>query len=879
MTTERLTASLGDRYRVERELGAGGMATVYLAHDIKHDRKVAVKVLRPELAAVIGAERFLAEIKTTANLQHPHILPLFDSGVVEGTVFYVMPFVDGESLRDRLKREKQLPTADALRIATETADALQYAHQHGIIHRDIKPENILLQGGHALVADFGIALAAAKTGGARMTETGMSLGTPQYMSPEQAMGERELDARTDVYALGVVTYEMLVGEPPFTGPTAQAIVAKVMTERPASIVSRRETVSYATDDAVLTALAKLPADRFASAAEFGTALQDKGRDERRETRAVTGRSSSRFARLSSLLLVPLIVAIAAFLLGRNIGADRGGAPIIFGHTTHVTWDPGLEITPAISPDGRAVTYASGRLLRTRIMVRPIGEGRPVALTGDTTAAETNPQWSSDGGRILFLARGGAYSAPAGGGPARPELPGNVNAPITGATWAPDGKRLAYTRGDSLFLRGTDGSVHPLARMAEPTLCSWSPNGVFIACATGNAWYAEAGTSFGNLAPSQVILCRVRDGALTAATDSSALNHSPVWSGDSHWLYFISNRDGPSDIYGLRIGGTGRANGAPVRITTGLGAQTISIAANGARIAYARYTIRSSIWGMPIPTNPPVSSATATRITNANEYIETLSVSPDGKWLLYPSDLTGSSNIFRLPLAGGEPEQLTSGSADDFYPVTSPDGKEVAFHSFRSGSRDVYVMPLDGGAVQQVTHTSRQEAIPDWSPDGKALAFMDMATGGGVWTVRRDKAGQWGEPVQLHSAGEYGGFTVWSPDGRSLAVTSTLTGGGLRVVPIDSGPARMLLDPAKGAPVAEQIYWDKNGLIYFKSHDAESNASIWSVPAAGGTPRLLVRLDPVLHPSYRANLAVGNGHFYFTAEDRQADVWVMEIQHR
>ena len=207
------------------------MATVYLAQDLKHHRQVAIKVLRPELAAVIGAERFLAEIRTTANLQHPHILPLLDSGEADGFLFYVMPFVEGESLRDRLHREKQLPIDDAVRIATEVASALDYAHRHGVIHRDIKPENILLHDGQALVADFGIALAASKAGGARMTETGMSLGTPHYMSPEQAMGEREIDARTDVYALGCVIYEMLVGEPPFTGPTAQAIVAKVMTER------------------------------------------------------------------------------------------------------------------------------------------------------------------------------------------------------------------------------------------------------------------------------------------------------------------------------------------------------------------------------------------------------------------------------------------------------------------------------------------------------------------------------------------------------------------------------------------------------------------------------------------------------------------------
>src|SRR5262245_20540998 len=275
--SQRLSSALHGHYRLERELGQGGMATVYLAGDLRHDRRVALKVLRPELAAVIGASRFLQEIKTTANLQHPHILALHDSGEVDGTVFYVMPYVDGESLRDRLIREKQLPVDEAVRIAVEVAGALEYAHQHKVIHRDIKPENILLQGGHALVADFGIALAAAKTeGGTRMTETGMSLGTPHYMSPEQAMGEREITAKADVYALGCVLYEMLTGEPPFTGPTAQAIVARVMTEEPRSLTLQRRTIPRHVEAAVNRALSKLPADRFASAAQFGEALLNPG---------------------------------------------------------------------------------------------------------------------------------------------------------------------------------------------------------------------------------------------------------------------------------------------------------------------------------------------------------------------------------------------------------------------------------------------------------------------------------------------------------------------------------------------------------------------------------------------------------------------------
>ncbi len=270
---ERLTTSLADRYRIERELGQGGMATVYLAEDLRHHRKVAVKVIHPELAAVLGAERFLSEIHVTATLQHPHILPLFDSGQAEGQLFYVMPFVDGESLRGRLDRERQLPVDVAVRLACEVASALDYAHRQGVVHRDIKPENILLHDGQALAADFGIALAVTSAGGGRLTQTGLSLGTPQYMSPEQAAGEREIDARSDVYSLAAVTYEMLTGEPPHTGHTVQAIIARVLTERARSIRSVRPNVPEHVAFAVEHALEKLPADRWATAHEFAEALQ------------------------------------------------------------------------------------------------------------------------------------------------------------------------------------------------------------------------------------------------------------------------------------------------------------------------------------------------------------------------------------------------------------------------------------------------------------------------------------------------------------------------------------------------------------------------------------------------------------------------------
>src|SRR5262245_24425785 len=318
---DRLNAALAGRYRVERELGSGGMATVYRARDLRHDRDVALKLLRPELAAAIGPDRFLAEIKTTAGLQHPHILPLFDSGEVDRTVFYVMPLVDGESLRERLVRETQLPIADALTIAAEVAGALDYAHRHGIVHRDVKPENILLQDGQALVADFGIALMAG-TNASRMTETGISVGTPAYMSPEQATGERHIDARTDIYALGSVLFEMLAGEPPHTGPTIQAVMAKVLKDEARSLTDLRKTVPVYVATAVARALEKLPADRFASAREFADALSHPEPVKARER----GHSRTPRAGLAAAVIAGALVLFAAFYAGRST-APTGGAPM------------------------------------------------------------------------------------------------------------------------------------------------------------------------------------------------------------------------------------------------------------------------------------------------------------------------------------------------------------------------------------------------------------------------------------------------------------------------------------------------------------------------------------------------------------------------
>jgi serine/threonine-protein kinase len=337
------------------------MATVYLAEDLKHDRKVALKVLKPELAAVLGADRFVQEIKTTASLQHPSILPLFDSGEVDGFLYYVMPYIEGETLRDRLNRERQLPIDEAVRITTQVAEALDYAHRHGVIHRDIKPENILVQEGRPLVADFGIALAVSAAAGGRMTETGLSLGTPHYMSPEQATAERELTSRSDVYSLGVVLYEMLTGDPPHTGSTVQQIVMRIVSDDAEPVTAVRKSVPPNVAAAVSQALEKLPADRFGSAADFATALEDRAfRHGAAESAGVV--TAARTKALAAAGWVAA-AALGGALVVSSLSPDAwlecvGSATVLRGATSNRTVNSGGRVIS--SSGGRRTAASVGR---------------------------------------------------------------------------------------------------------------------------------------------------------------------------------------------------------------------------------------------------------------------------------------------------------------------------------------------------------------------------------------------------------------------------------------------------------------------------------------------------------------------------------------
>ena len=483
----QLAQALRDRYRVERELGAGGMATVYLAHDLRHERSVAIKVLHPDLAAALGAERFLSEIKTTAKLQHPHILALIESGDADGLLYYVMPFVEGETLRLRLAREHQLPIDVAVRLAREIASALDYAHRHGVIHRDIKPENVLLHDGSALVADFGIALAVSAAGGARMTQTGLSLGTPQYMSPEQAMGERTIDARADIYALGAVTYEMLAGEAPFTGPTVQAIVARVITEQPRSLSVQRRSVPSNVEAAVMRALEKLPADRFGAAKEFGDALADAAQISatRPMPTSTPAPVAARpwYARPASLVAAASIAAVAAaagWLAHRP--ARVALHPIRFTIALPTSSrPPEFPHSVALSRDGSILAFSAHAGTERHIFVREMDQLEARAVPGSEGAFEVAV--SPDGKWLAYTTESDIRKLPVSGGTAT--TLGKFS-DVFGLSWA-TGETLVFSRGpgnlgSSLWRLNAAGGAAALLLSADSSRASWPialPDGTTI----------------------------------------------------------------------------------------------------------------------------------------------------------------------------------------------------------------------------------------------------------------------------------------------------------------------------------------------------------------------------------------------------------------
>ena len=831
-----LAAALADRYRIERELGQGGMATVYLAEDLRHRRRVAVKVLKPELAAVLGAERFVHEITTTAALQHPHILPLFDSGTAGGFLYYVMPFIDGETLRAKLDRETQLGVDEAVRIAADVADALDYAHRHGVIHRDIKPENILLHDGRPMVADFGIALALSAAAGGRMTETGLSLGTPHYMSPEQATAEKDLTSRSDIYSLGSVLYEMLAGDPPHTGASAQQIIMKIVTEEPQPVTRLRRAVPPNVAGAVSKAIEKVPADRFASAREFGAALTDPAyRRPDGDPGAAFSAGGGRWK--------PLAIGAAGAALGLAAVAlwawRRPEPPPPVTRYAIAFPDSQAPLGMKLSSDGARLVYAAMNPDRVvQLWLKERNRADPTLIGG--TEFPEGFVMSPDGEWLAFVQDRKLRRMPIGGGPVE-TLADSVF--VGGLAWLDDGT-LVYSSQQFVLMgvpeRGGTPVVlwNPQILGRGPVLPGELPGGRGVLVSLCGA----------NCVESDLYVFDRRSGEAKRLV-SGALQGWYLPTG--HVVY--ANQQGQLfvvrfDLERLELEGRAAAALGRVVLVGGI-LPNFAVSPDGTVIMQRDGRAGGEnggtlVWVDRAGTRTPVDSAWAFDLQTSlgnNGW----SLSPDGTRIAIGLRTSSGEDVWIRELATGRLARLTFGTAGEFRPRWSPDGRWVTYLSTSDlslrqrradgtgdeeilvrrralegfwapdqaslvlriggeegpGDRDVVSMrPGEESATPLAANAGFDESAPAVSPDGRWLAYMSHETGRPEIFIRpfpNTETGKW----QVSAAG--GQAPLWAHDGRELFYVDTRRN--MMAVPVSGGATPGLGAPRILFPVEFDLY--------------------------------------------------------------------------
>ena len=780
----QLAPAIADRYAIEREIGRGGMATVYLARDVRHDRKVALKVLDPELGAVLGVDRFLAEIRVTANLQHPNLLPLFDSGSAGGLLYYVMPFVEGESLRARLDHETQLPVDEAVAITAAIANALQYAHEHGVVHRDLKPENVLMQAGEPIVADFGIALAVSRAGGARVTQTGLSLGTPQYMSPEQATGDRVVDGRSDIYSLGAIAYEMLTGEPPHTGNNAQAVIARLLTEPPRPIRTVRPAVPQHIDAAVQRALEKLPADRWSSAGAFRGALlgqvpvQTAARSSRRTTHGAT---------IPLAVVAGVAVAALAWVLIRGASRATGTSqPRVRFTLPDVPAGPRFVVPAfALSDDGSAIAFAvAGSNDTTTLWIRRFDERAPRQLSG-TEGAES-PFWSPDGKSIGFFANGRierynlAESAPT--------TAATIGGSAGGATWMANGDIVASPgQGPLLLIPAAGGAPRAITALDSAR---------------------------GEL--QDVLPMRLPDAKHFMYT---AISYSAEYSGG---LLYVSSMNG----------------GKPVLVRRG----TALFAAPD------HLLVRRDADLIALPFDPKTFAVgTSQTVVLSGEPVYSWAASGSGTIAWTSSTPEYSTSLELIDRSGHTVRVLgppATGAAYEYYaPRISRDGRTVAAeHHLGQGGGDIYLFDVATGAARRETFDPKSHSgFVAWSPDDKRIVFNTTRGGGG--TIFMKTVGQSDERTFVASVAA-SWPSDWSADGKYILFDrpSVTTQSDVWLAPTAGGPPKPILaTPANEmqAALSPDGKWiayasdEENGRFNVYVRRFPLTAEQWKVSADGG----------------------------------------------
>jgi len=818
----RLNAALEGRYRIERQLGEGGMATVYLTDDLRHDRKVALKVLKPELAAVVGAERFLAEIKTTANLQHPHILPLFDSGEADSFLFYVMPYVEGESLRERLDREHQLPVDEAVQIAKDVAGALQAAHERGVIHRDIKPANILLSKGEPLVSDFGIALAVSAGGTGRLTETGLSLGTPHYMSPEQATGDLSIGAATDVYALGCVLYEMLVGEPPYTGSTPQAILGKIIQAKPISAAETRRSVPANVDAAIRRALEKVPADRFTSARDLGTALTDRafrhgGADSMSTQVARPARSNAWVSALSASTLL-LAAALTWSLL-------RPAAPLATDRRVLSTegWaEPGFTVygaVTALAPDGSS-------------MIVPLGDGQlglkmrgPADVTPiPGTQRAHDVVYSPDSRSIAYGLDGNLVVRPLGGGAAVTVAEDAQQVNRLGLAWLEDGTILYEAQGEQSL------------RIAQIPEAGGEPR-VVLTEGDGEWWIAglpEGRGALVVLVGGQLVVLDLRD----LTTEAIAEGVLRAWYVDPGYVVYV-NTDGavfaqPFDARALHVTGdpvplfegvrTG-SNWADMRLATDgtlLYLEGSSLTSGRPR-RLVQYDLDGNREVLPLPPRD----------------LESVGWSPDGHTVAFVSQ----DQIYTYDVRLNSPPRQITFEAVNQYPAFSSDGTRIVFRSRADGNApwSLFVRDLTSSApARLILSAEGGPAATQWPSDALMVGDVGVSGGRDLWTLDLSAGDEPTlEPYLTGGGGVVFQRPIVSPDGTLVAYLSNESGEQETYIRSFPEPGeRTIVSSGGGVPLA----WAPDGhtLYYVRSANTPvlaAHLQVDPVPVVVGTDTL------------------------------------------
>ncbi len=719
--TERLTRALADRYRIERELGAGGMATVLLAQDLKHDRKVAIKVLKPELAAVLGAERFVQEIKTTAALSHPHILPLFDSGEAGGFLYYVMPFIEGETIRDRLNRESQLGVDEAVRIASEVADALDYAHRHGVIHRDIKPENILLHDGRPMVMDFGIALAVSAAAGGRMTETGLSLGTPHYMSPEQATAEKDITARSDIYSLATVLYEMLAGQPPHLGGTAQQIIMKIIVEPVKPVTELRKSVPPHVSSALSQALEKLPADRFATAKGFADALANP-----HFTSASSGLMSGavpvaadRKVRGALAAALAVILLLGGWILTRPTASLPVSRYALALPPEQLPFDGGFV---AVSPDGSQIAYlgalqsgaVSGRIwIKSRDKLEPV----PIPGTDLALAAAFSPD-----SRSLAVVEGPSLRRVSLDGGGTAELARGVANGAQTVAWLDDGTIAYSTRvgATSAILSIPEAGGESTTLWSSDTMSAYGlsplPDGrglLFLSCpqpcARSNLMVLD-----GRSGDARVLVEDARYGAYLPTGHLLMVRPTGV-----------AGVVAPFDLGSLSL--------------TGEEVAVLDSVANLASFAY-----------LAVSKSGTLVYRSGRQIMD--QRLELVSIDRSGRGVRLDTNF-----VFTLTQFAG-----------DYGWSLSPDATKLAIGLYTSSGDDIWIKSLPRGPLSRATFGAGAERRPRWLPDGRSITYI--SDNGGIFMRRADGTGR--DSLLLAVDANEAAFT---PDGKWLIVRSGARG--------------------------------------------------------------------------------------------------------